>query len=322
MQPKISVVIPVYNISVYLEKCLWSVTNQTFKELEIIIINDGSTDNSPSVIEKYANTDKRITVINQPNQGLSSAREVGLAACNADYIHFLDGDDFIELNCYEVLYGKAIAEDADVVTMKFWEQKGEQLTESRSYGKSKLDGLSLLTQILEVSMYYTVWQYIHKRSLHANGIKVDKRLTIGEDAYLTTQILYYAKKVIVTDIPLYHYIVRDTSIMGQQMTDKNAASTLLYPYLIHDFMRDKPEYEQIKNAIHCTETISITVLLRAHYLKGYSAQCRNVMTIRKTYPKLYEVSGTNYARKMIIMFAINPLLGRLYAQYCIWRKRI
>lgn len=184
IQPKLSVIIPVYNVADYLDKCLWSVTNQTLKELEIIVVNDGSTDNSLSVIEKYAENDKRITVINQSNQGVSVARETGLLACSADYIHYLDGDDFLELNCYEVMVGEAVAAHADIAFMKFWFQDGENLTESKSYDKDKIDKLSLLTHILRTSEYYSIWQYIHKRAIYANTIVFEKGLSVGEDAYV------------------------------------------------------------------------------------------------------------------------------------------
>lgn len=317
---KLSVVIPVYNVADYLDKCLWSVTNQTLKELEIIIVNDGSTDNSLSVAQRYAAIDKRITVINQPNQGVSAARENGLLASSAEYIHFLDGDDFLELNCYEVMWSKAAAADADIAFMKFWFQDGENLTESKTYEKT--DKLSLLKRMWETSEYYSVWHYIHKRSLYVNNIIFERGLSIGEDAYMTTQLLYYASKIISIDIPFYHYIMRATSVLNSTISDKKAIDILRYSKLIHNFMHDKPEYSQLKKNLYCADTIALCTTLRARYFENCSDKCREVVKMRQEYPELHKVTKTSNLRKLISAFACNSSLGRAYAQYYIWKKKI
>ena len=100
----ISVIIPIYNVEKYLTKCIESVINQTYKNLEIILVNDGSTDNSKEIIDKYSSIDSRIKVINKKNGGLSDARNVGIELAKGEYITFLDSDDWIELNMYEKLY--------------------------------------------------------------------------------------------------------------------------------------------------------------------------------------------------------------------------
>ena len=101
---KISVIIPVYNIEKYLVKCLDSVINQTFTDIEIICINDGSTDNSLSILEEYAQKDKRIKIINKENGGLSSAWNAGLNEVSAEYLTFVDGDDWIDTNTFKLAY--------------------------------------------------------------------------------------------------------------------------------------------------------------------------------------------------------------------------
>lgn len=320
--PKLSVIIPVYNVADYLDKCLWSITNQTFKELEIIIVNDGSTDNSPSIIEKYATNDARIKVINQSNQGLSMARKAGLLACTADYIHHMDGDDFLELNCYEVMVGEALAKDADIAFMKFWFQEGDNLRESKSYDKDRLDRVSLLTRMWETSEYYSVWHYIHKRALHDNNIEFERGLCIGEDAYQTTQLLYYSHKIISVDIPFYHYILRGTSIVNNTLSDKKARDILLFHKLILDFMRNKPEYAQLKYTLYCAYTKALCFILSAHQFKNCTDDCRKVVQMNKEYPELYRTLKTSHLRKLIEVFASNEFLGRIYAQYYIWKKKI
>ena len=100
----ISVIIPIYNVENYLKKCIESVINQTYKNLEIILVNDGSNDNSKNIIDEYSTIDNRIKVINKENGGLSDARNAGIEIAKGDYITFLDSDDWIELNMYEKLY--------------------------------------------------------------------------------------------------------------------------------------------------------------------------------------------------------------------------
>jgi len=110
-----SLIIPVYNVEKYLRKCLDSAINQTLKDIEIIIVNDGSTDNCPGIIQEYAAKDKRIKVINQENRGLSAARNVGIEMASADYIAFMDSDDWMDVNFMERMYSTAVKNDADIV---------------------------------------------------------------------------------------------------------------------------------------------------------------------------------------------------------------
>lgn len=118
--PAVSIVIPVYNIGKYLEKCLDSVVAQTFPDIEIIVVNDGSTDNSPEIIARYADKDSRIVVIDKSNEGLAYARKSGIEAAQGEYIQHLDGDDFLEPDAIELLYNKAIEDAADMVVFPFW----------------------------------------------------------------------------------------------------------------------------------------------------------------------------------------------------------
>ena len=115
----LSVIIPVYNVEPYLEQCLDSVINQTYKNLEIICINDGSTDNSLKILEKYQKKDNRIKLINQKNKGLSEARNAGLDVAKGEYIAFVDSDDYLELNAYEEAMNVVLQEKISCGLKKF-----------------------------------------------------------------------------------------------------------------------------------------------------------------------------------------------------------
>ena len=113
MQPCVSVIIPVYNIEKHLEKCLDSVIGQTLKNIEIIVVDDGSTDNSPRIIDRYARTDSRIVAIHKANEGLAYARKSGIEAAHGKYVQHLDGDDFLEPDACELLFNRAEETNAD-----------------------------------------------------------------------------------------------------------------------------------------------------------------------------------------------------------------
>ena len=114
-QPKISVIIPVYNTAKYLSKCLDSILNQTLKEIEVIVVNDGSKDNSQELIDAYKEKDGRIVSIQKENGGLSDARNVGIDVANGEFIAFVDSDDYIDLSMFEMMYGLSQKHQAEIV---------------------------------------------------------------------------------------------------------------------------------------------------------------------------------------------------------------
>lgn len=322
--PKISVIIPVYNVSEYLDKCLWSVTNQTFQDIEIITVNDGSTDDSLSVIEKYAENDDRIKIVNKKNGGTSAARKSGLEIATSDYIHHLDGDDYLELNCYELIYKKAIETEADIAIMKFWFDNPSisELKESESYWAEELNNIRFLNHIFETNTYNCVWQYIHKRSLYANGVAFLKEHNIGEDAYLTTQLIYFAKKIVTIETPLLHYISRPNSIVNQKFNYARGDQFLSLAKYVYEFIKDKPEYPLLKKSLCISYENYNNELFWRRYFKNGHERCKLSMKNFAEYPELKNKKEIYLLRKLIKMYAINPLLGRLFAQYYIIKRKI
>ena len=137
--PKISVIIPVYNVEGFIDRCIKSVVNQTLQDIEIIIVNDGSQDNSELVIKKYLNSEK-IKYFKKENGGLSSARNFGINCANGEYIAFLDSDDYIDSNMYEEMYRLAKKENADMVECDFvkeWEESKIEIHKNNKRNKNK-----------------------------------------------------------------------------------------------------------------------------------------------------------------------------------------
>lgn len=119
---KVSIIVPVYNVSKYLKRCLDSLVNQTLKEIQIILVNDGSTDNSLYICQQYANKDKRIILVNKKNGGLSSARNEGLKFVTSKYVAFVDSDDYVDTNMYLTLYSKLKENNLDTIFCGYYKQ--------------------------------------------------------------------------------------------------------------------------------------------------------------------------------------------------------
>ena len=236
--PAVSIVIPVYNIGKYLEKCLDSVVAQTFPDIEIIVVNDGSTDNSPEIIARYADKDSRIVVIDKSNEGLAYARKSGIEAARGTYIYHLDGDDYLELDAIELLYRKAKEEDADMVVFPFsLDYVDEKKKRSSRPAPGVYDSVSFFQSMAFCRNYWSVCSYLHKRSLYAE-VHFEKGLNYGEDAYLASQLTYFANKIVVLEShPLLHYVIRNDSISFGSFSEKNriisATATPVLPRQTH-----------------------------------------------------------------------------------------
>lgn len=211
---KISVIIPIYNVEPYLAECLDSVIHQTYKNLEIILVNDGSTDACPQICEDYAAQDHRIVLIHKKNGGLSDARNAGLAIATGDYISFVDSDDLLSLDFYQILLQTLIENEADIVEcdfVKFEDElkvaKKDILQEVEIYETE-----IALFQLLNGPLSIVVWNKIYKRNV-VNGIEFPFG-KINEDAFWTYKVFAKAKKIAKIPDPLYFYRQQATSIMG------------------------------------------------------------------------------------------------------------
>lgn len=208
--PKVSIIIPIYNSEEYLERCILSVINQTLKEIEIILVNDGSIDNSLNIMNSFAIRDNRIAIINQSNKGLSSARNVGLLTAKSDYISFLDSDDYIEKEMLEILYLDGISNKSDIVLSKYKRinNKGE------FFSISKIENIEkdLIGNILNFGITPIVCNKLYKKDLFTlNNIYFPLKMYY-EDHIVNLKLFFYAKKVSFVNIPFYNWFERSGSI--------------------------------------------------------------------------------------------------------------
>ena len=204
--PKVSISVPVYNSEKYLFQCLDSLINQTLKDIEIIIVNDGSNDNSESICREYADRDNRIKLISKRNGGLASARQVALESACGDYFCACDSDDWVEPTMYERLYEKAIESNADIVMCDYWCEYPDGKKTFHSYSYRLEDRNDLLDDALNGQFPCQVWNKLFKRNLFVKyDISWEPEINLGEDFLIMIKLLQHPVKVECLPEPFYHY---------------------------------------------------------------------------------------------------------------------
>ena len=218
---KVSIIIPVYNAEKYLERCINSVINQTLKDIEVILINDGSKDNSQHIIDKYKKKYEDIIKTKTiTNSGAANARNVGLELAEGEYIGFIDSDDYVERNMFEKLYNKAKKEESDIVVSGYFIEQEEKI---KSYQLGSLEHYNKSIKENPNIFVYGVpylWNKIFRRELITkNNIKFNK-FRIFEDLEFVYKLFLEANKISKVDEPLYYYIKENESSLTAKFSDK------------------------------------------------------------------------------------------------------
>lgn len=218
MLKRISVVITVYNVKNYMDRCIDSVTNQTYRNLEIILVDDGSTDGSGSKCDVWGEKDSRIRIIHKENGGVVSARRSGTEAATGDYIGFVDADDWIEPDMYEQMANFGIVEDVDIISVEDIREYADgrshieriRLEEGIYKDKDFLNGI--LTNVIDIQTFFQWnipmhgWQHLFRRGLLKKNQKlIDLRVRRGEDMLCALSCYMDARSVALLKKPLYHY---------------------------------------------------------------------------------------------------------------------
>lgn len=225
--PRLSIIVPIYNVEKYLSRCIESILNQTFKDFELILVNDGSTDNCKEICEKYKRMDSRIIVANKKNGGLSSARNLGIDISKGDYIGFVDSDDFIDVHMYEILLNTINAYDSDIVICDYYKvneydiKKYEKMkSNNKDIKVENINNIDVIERIITRDIKIVVaWNKIYKRSLFDN-LRY-KEGVICEDEFLAHRIFYKCNKVSIINQKLYYYIQRKGSIINSPFSPKD-----------------------------------------------------------------------------------------------------
>lgn len=246
---KLTVIVPAYNVEKYIEKCLESLVNQTYRDLEILVVNDGSTDNTKKIIEKYEKKSENLKLLNKENGGLSSARNFGLQNTETKYVAFVDGDDYLELNAYEIIMKKVEEEKADIGIYnlkKIYPNKivNSKLSKRIYYKKDFLKQLfskSKETDVIVCNKIFRMDIIIKNRIYFENK-------AYFEDTGFIFRYLYFVKKISLLDLPLYNYIQHNNSITKK--FNRLIISSCENTYkIIKEFYQKNNEYEKYKSEI-------------------------------------------------------------------------
>ena len=300
--PKFSIIIPVYNVEKYIGKCLDSIMNQTYKDYEVIIVNDGTKDHSMEIVKDYD-----VKVINQKNQGLSAARNRGVKEATGDYILFIDSDDYIEKDLLKEL-NKSLKNNPDLVRFQVQEVydngKIMKYEETPFEDKSGEEAFSLITSYHFVE---NAWCYLYKTSYYKENNYEFKKGTIHEDFGLIPIVIMKAKIVNAISYIGYNYFQRETGIMGDtnyEKTKKKVADMFIhYQFLEEEIKKTKLDSKIFKSYI------SNSLVLKICELKGkeYQEAKRKLLEL-KVYDNILNNTISRKIKKRLMQW--SPKLAK------------
>ena len=311
--PKISIVVPVYNVEKYLDKCINSILNQTLSEFELILIDDGSKDSSGLICDKYAESDKRIKVIHKSNGGMSSARNVGLDVAKGKYIGFVDSDDWIESDMYELLYNICEDNNCDIANCSSIIHYEQKTVINGGHSLIIHNKEEAMKTMLEGKLYdEVVWTKLIKRKI-LNEIRFTEGI-VYEDTDFTYRVIDKAQKVGCIGEPKYHYIKRQNGIMNIAKKDLKIDGVLVYNEM-YKFFRT--------NYLNLSELVANKLVNHAMYIldnisnsddfKKYKYKYDIVVNVlNENYKVIIRLNGLNIKQKILLTLTkINPLLFKL-----------
>lgn len=249
MTVHVSIIIPVYNVENYLLRTLQSCTGQTLQDIEIIIVNDGSTDNSLKIIENFTEKDKRIKFINKQNEGVTMARKDGLAIATGEYIFYLDGDDYLTNDALEILYAQAKEMDADWVAGDFYlEFENQNLTERKFFDFGCVNNIDFLKYCFEHRDFYFMGRLIRSTLLKSLVLDIPANITYGEDNLAVVQIGYNLHKAAKVNKPILYYVQRQNSVTNQLKKKDLILRTMAVKHQLK-FLKEKGIYNKISKEV-------------------------------------------------------------------------
>ena len=309
-KPLISVVVPIYNVEKYLPQCLDSLLNQTYENLEIICINDGSPDNSLQILHDYANKDNRIKIISQKNKGLSGARNTGMRNANGEFIYFIDSDDWLSSDYLQNMYDVMVKENVDVVINGLhaysWDDGRVRIKKSRYEGVFEENKFNLRKTLGSVM----AWNKLYRREFLQNtGIFYPEGVTC-EDCYFYYTVFTKVKKFAVINNGTYFYRQSGSSIMtqirsGNKLYDHVKIFNLIYEYYCENGLLDDYflPFNLLKSYImyHQDKKIAFTEI--RNILRNLNYEDKNVSRTDKLFVKM-----------------IRDWPFAMFAAYLIWRS--
>ena len=253
MNPKVSILVPIYNVSLYIERCARSLFEQTFEDIEYIFVDDATPDNSIEilkyVLEQYPNRQNQVKIIHhRNNKGLATSRNTAIEASKGDYIAVVDSDDYIEKNMIEELYTFAAAKKADIVVFDAifeYAEKKEYISDKLSNNKDEN-----IEKILSQKISHSLWnKFVKKEFFKMIECRVPDGLNYGEDFHVTFRLFYYAESIYKRDKTYYHYNCINNQSITREVTEMHFENSIKLWSLIDDFLKNKLIFERYKQFI-------------------------------------------------------------------------
>lgn len=258
----VSILIPAYNVEKYLPQCLDSILSQTYRDLQIVIIDDGSKDNTLAVCQNYADKDSRVEVYHQENQGVATTRNHLLAKAKGDWVLFVDADDWIELDTVSFLVGKTEESGADVVLCKEVANDGIMF----DYYEELFNKEKTIREFLRhINLRGSLWNKLLKRSLLQEE-EFQSEISYGEDALFCWSVFQKVNKLLFTNRELYHYRMNDDSLSHSSFGSKKLSGHLTWKIITNETEKQWPQFLCIAKARWAIEDIQ---LVRAAAHDGY-----------------------------------------------------
>ena len=307
MDVLISVIVPIYNAEKYLDVCIESILRQTHKNIQLILINDGSTDNSINICNHFKNIDKRVLVFDKQNSGVSASRNLGLRVAEGDYIGFVDSDDFIEENMYQILLDKIIEDKSNLCAMTYYTINEFNLN-NKAYSLKPLHSLAALKKFLLLKFPTALWAYLYSKNA-LRKIYLNEDIHFFEDFEYNFRVLMLAEKVSLCNQKLYYYRPNEASANNQNINDKRVGCLNVYDLIINDL--EISNIELAKYAIyfrtHCIISVIASLSKSKNLNIGYFeiAQKESKRMIWKTIYSKYV--PTKY-KITVLLYAIDPYI--------------
>lgn len=316
MQPLLSIIVPIYNVEQYLDRCIQSILNQTYQNLEILLVDDGATDCSGAIADSYAAKDKRIKVFHKENGGLSDARNYGLEHVTGDYILFIDSDDFIVNIMCERLITVASSNNADIVSCNYYIYRGDDdisiHTMSVQDDKRTFTGMDMLRYYLlktEPFDLNVVWNKIFKLDLF-NGVEPVRfpKGRVQEDNFTIFRLFLNANSIVTVNEPLYYYVQRAGSIMAN-FTRRFMIDTIESHMYMSDYLMN--HCSSVKNELQLYLLNSYVELSRRVCANKCKKECNDLLIQYKHYV-LDHTADTSHNPLWKCKQYIKRLLVKLY----------
>ena len=309
----ISVIVPVYNVEPFLDRCVETLLAQTYRNLEIILVDDGSPDACPDKCDKWADLDARIKVIHQKNGGLSAARNSGLREVHGDYVLFVDSDDWLELHMIETMQNTAVEQQADIVNCQFVREKSRESSTHlpplyAPFVKNGREGTVLLCEDKTVTSH--VWRNLFRRELLTPDLFPAG--FVFEDLHVMHEIFFKSTKIVFIGDVLYHYFVNETGIVKTQ-SEKNKSDYFRAMAKREDFIRENlPEIFQRFRRKHARMIYSNWRKACQEYTRSPSSDLSAI--IRMTEKMLVDIPLHEIVFKKRFRVALLKMKYRLFRQ--------